>query len=75
MNNEDLEKLIKEFEDLDSKQTLEEVIQSIIDDDKLNDTGKLKFIRVTLEMNKANKGVLEILKTEIKKIEAMNNQK
>ena len=63
MNNEDLEKLIKEFEDLDSKQTLEEVIQSIIDDDKLTDTGKLKFIRVTLEMNKANKGVLEILKT------------
>ena len=67
MNKLDLEKLIKEFEDLDSKQTLEEAIQSIIDDDRLTDTGKLKFIRIKLEMNKANKGVLEILKTEIKK--------
>jgi heme oxygenase len=67
MNKEDLEKLIKEFEDLDSKHTLEEIIQSIIDDDRLTDTGKLKLIRVTLEMNKANKGVLEILETELKK--------
>ena len=67
MNEEDLEKLIKEFEDLDSKHTLEEIIQSIIDDDRLTDTGKLKLIRVTLEMNKANKGVLEILETELKK--------
>jgi hypothetical protein len=66
MNNEDLEKLIKEFEDLDSKHKLEETIQSIIDDDKLTDEGKLKFIRLKLEMNKANKGVVEILKTEIK---------
>ena len=67
MNNKDLEKLIKEFEDLDSKHTLEESIQSIIDDDKLTDTGKLKFIRIKLEMNKADKGVLEILETELKK--------
>jgi hypothetical protein len=66
MNNEDLEKLIKEFEDLYSKHKLEETIQSIIDDDKLTDEGKLKFIRLKLEMNKANKGVVEILKTEIK---------
>jgi hypothetical protein len=71
MNNEDLEKLIKEFEDLDSKQTLEEIIQSIIDDDKLTDTGKLKFIRIRLEMDKANKKILEILETELnKKIES-----
>jgi hypothetical protein len=67
MNKEVLEKLIEEFNDLDSKHTLEEIIQSIIDDDSLNDTGKLKFIRIKLEMNKANKGVLEILETELKK--------
>jgi hypothetical protein len=68
MNNEDLEKLIKEFEDLDSKHTLEESIQSIIDDDKLTDTGKLYYIRLRLEMNKANKEMLEILKTENRKL-------
>ena len=68
MNNEDLEKLIKEFEDLDSKHTLEESIQSIIDDDKLTDTGKLKFIRLKLGMNKANKEMLEILKTKNRKL-------
>ena len=67
MSKEVLEKLIEEFNDLDSKHTLEEIIQSIIDDDSLNDTGKLKFIRIKLEMNKANKGVLEILETELKK--------
>jgi hypothetical protein len=67
MGKEVLEKLIEEFNDLDSKHTLEEIIQSIIDDDSLNDTGKLKFIRIKLEMNKANKGVLEILETELKK--------
>ena len=67
MNKEVLEKLIKEFKDLDSKHTLEEIIQSIIDDDSLTDTGKLKFIRIRLEMNKANKGLLEILETEHKK--------
>ena len=68
MNNEDLEKLIKEFEDLDSKHTLEESIQSIIDDDKLTDTGKLYYIRLRLEMNKANKEMLEILKTKNRKL-------
>ena len=67
MNKEVLEKLIEEFNDLDSKHILEEIIQSIIDDDSLTDTGKLKFIRLKLEMNKANKGVLEILETELKK--------
>ncbi len=67
MNKEVLEKLIKEFKDLDSKHTLEEIIQSIIDDNRLTDTGKLKFIRIKLEMSKANKGVLEILETEFKK--------
>ena len=67
MSKEVLEKLIEEFNDLDSKHTLEEIIQSIIDDDSLNDTRKLKFIRIKLEMNKANKGVLEILETELKK--------
>jgi len=67
MSKEVLEKLIKEFKDLDSKHTLEEIIQSIIDDDSLTDTGKLKFIRIRLEMNKANKGLLEILETEHKK--------
>ena len=70
MNKEVLEKLIKEVKDLDSKHTLEEIIQSIIDDDSLTDTGKLKFIRIKLEMNKANKGILEILETELK-----NNRK
>ena len=70
MNKEVVEKLIKEFKDLDSKHTLEEIIQSIIDDDSLTDTGKLKFIRIKLEMNKANKGILEILETELK-----NNRK
>lgn len=68
MNKENVEKLIKEFEDLDSKHTLEEIIQSILDDNKLTDAGKLKFIRINLEMNKANKGVLEILETERKKL-------
>jgi len=67
MSKEVLEKLIEEFNDLDSKHTLEEIIQFIIDDDSLTDTGKLKFIRIKLEMNKANKGVLEILETELKK--------
>ena len=70
MSKEVLEKLIKEVKDLDSKHTLEEIIQSIIDDDSLTDTGKLKFIRIKLEMNKANKGILEILETELK-----NNRK
>jgi hypothetical protein len=68
MNNKDLEKLIKEFEDLDSKHTLEESIQSIIDDDKLTDTGKLYYIRLRLGMNKANKEMLEILKTKNRKL-------
>ena len=67
MNKEVVEKLIKEFKDLDSKHTLEEIIQSIIDDDSLTDIGKLKFIRIKLEMNKANKRVLEILETELEK--------
>lgn len=66
MSKEVVEKLIKEFKDLDSKHTLEEIIQSIIDDDSLTDTVKLKFIRIKLEMNKANKGVLEILETALK---------
>ena len=67
MNKEVVEKLIKEFKDLDSKHTLEEIIQSIIDDDSLTDIGKLKFIRIKLEMNKSNKRVLEILETELGK--------
>jgi heme oxygenase len=68
MRKENVEKLIKEFEDLDSKHTLEETIQSILDDTKLTDAGKLKFIRIILEMNKANEGILEILETELKKL-------
>ena len=70
MSKEVVEKLIKEFKDLGSKHTLEETIQSIIDDDKLTDTLKLKFIRIILEMNEANKGILEILEIELK-----NNRK
>jgi hypothetical protein len=68
MSKEVLEKLIKESKDLDSKYSLEEIIQSILDDNTLTDSGKLKFIRIKLEMNKASKEFLEILETELKKL-------
>ena len=67
MNKEDLEKLIKDFQYLNSKYTLEEIIQSILDDKTMTNEGKLRFIQLKLEMSKADRGIIEILETELKK--------
>lgn len=61
---EEIERLIKEFHQIDSRYTLEEIITSIINDTNLTEENKLKFIKIKLEMDKANKQILELLTQE-----------
>ena len=67
MAKENIERLITEFNELNSKHTLTEVIKSIIDDDNLTNEGKVKFIRIKLQMDEADKEVIKLLKAELKK--------
>ena len=63
-NKDKVKKLIEEFHQIDSRYTLEEIITSIIYDTNLTDENKIKFIRIKLEMDKANKEILELLTQE-----------
>jgi len=67
MAKENIERLITEFNELNSKHTLTEVIKSIIDDDNLTNEDKVKFIRIKLQMDEADKEVIKLLKAELKK--------
>lgn len=67
MGKEEIENLINEFYELNSKYTLVEIIQSILDEKNINDAGKLRLIRIKLEMEKADKEIIKILKQELNK--------
>jgi hypothetical protein len=67
MAKENIERLITEFKELNSKYTMTEIIESIINDDKLTNESKVKFISIKLQMDKANKEIIKLLKAELKK--------
>ena len=67
MAKENIEHLITEFKELNSKYTMTEVIASIINDDKLTNESKVSFIKIKLQMDKANREIIKLLKAELKK--------
>jgi len=62
-----IKSLIDEFYVLESKNTLEEIIQSILDDVSLSNEGKINFIKFKLQMDKANKEIIKLLEDELVK--------
>jgi hypothetical protein len=64
---ETIKSLIDEFYVLESKNTLEEIIQSILDDVGLSNEGKINFIKLKLQMDKANKEIIKLLEDELVK--------
>lgn len=62
-----IKSLIDEFYVLESKNTLEEIIQSILDDVSLSNEGKINFIKLKLQMDKANKEIIKLLEDELVK--------
>lgn len=69
MRKNDIQKLINEFHELNSQYTLEEIIQSILDEDSFSNDVKINFIKIKLQMNKANRNVLKILEEELFELE------
>lgn len=69
MRKNDIQKLINEFHEMNSQYPLEEIIQSILDEDTFSNDTKINFIKLRLQMCKADKEIIKILEEELIKEE------